>query len=275
MNLEMHNTEQENALASPNKYFALYCDLLGFSDDMTDEGSSLLFDYYGTAWVGAGLYPSIRTYLFSDSLVAFVEEKDISLIPDFIAWHVNQWSADGLLYQCFIGYGTFIEGRSNFGSPLRNFFGSEIHGTALVDAANIQKTKPLGARILMSQHSGKHLLNDQSFYIAKDKFDNLELFIQKSYEIVQGKDGNKYTLHKSDKHYINNCYYYLSILCNQKRNRVFDHYVWSIASRVFKIGKIEFNKVIQRVDSKYTNRNIDVVIDAVDEILKGYKPVQH
>ena len=92
---------------NPPKYFALYCDLLGVSDSMTEEGSPYIFDYYGAAWVGAGLYPSIKFYVISDSFLAFAKEEDSANFVGLISWVVNGWGADGLLPQCYIGYGTW------------------------------------------------------------------------------------------------------------------------------------------------------------------------
>lgn len=275
MNTEVHNTESESAPVSSNEYFVIYCDLLGFSADMTSEGSSYIFDYYGAALTGASQYPSVKVYLLSDTFLAFVNAEEMSLIPDFLAWLANQWGADGLLPQFFIGYGTFIEGRSNFGFPVRNFFGAEISGTALVDAANLQKNHPLGARIFISRSAVQHLPQDKSFYVVQDKHGNLELLLQKSYGIVQDEYGKlEYLLQESNSQYAYECYFYLLSLCRQKPGRVFDHYVWSIASRAFMIGQIKFNQLAQKVATRYENSNITEIVNAVDEVLGWYRPVQ-
>ena len=259
-----------------NKYFAIYSDILGFSDDMTEEGSSFLFDYCGAILCGAELYPSIRIYLFSDSVVAFVEEKDVCYIPSFLAWITSQWSSDALLYQCFVGYGTFIEGRANWGFPVRNFFGAEIHGTALVDAAKIEKSKPLGSRIIVSELARKHLPQDGSFIMVEDKSGYRELFLQEYHMLSRIKDEKqRMILDRSNRFHELNCFRYLLEICKSGPNtgRKFKHQLFSVASCAFKIGESKFNELLQKAAQNSIGIDINVIFDQVRKIVDGYKPV--
>ena len=258
------------------KYFALYCDLIGFSASMKEGGSPLLFDYYGATWAAAGLYPEIRTYLFSDSIVAFVKEKDVHHIPGFIIFVVSQWSADGLLYQCFLGHGTFFEGRTNYGRPIPNFFGTEIDGTALVDAVNLQKSKPLGARIIISESAEKNINQNSWSYVMKDKKGNLELFLRDDVIYENDAELRRY-LDPPMNRYKWNCHYYFSSIPKYRLDskRAFKHYIWSIASCLCKIGQPGyFDELIQERGSKYPGSDINLIKSSVDKVLRGYKPAQ-
>lgn len=267
---------------SLDKYFVLYCDLLGFSDDMTEEGSAYIFDYYGAAWIGADLYPSIKIYLISDTLLAFAKSDDSTNFLGFISWVVTGWSADGLLPQCFVGYGTYVEGRSNIGSPVRNFFGLEIHGTELIDAAKLQKKKPLGSRILISKSAEDNLPKDQGSNISKaiqikrnqqGVYETLKGH-SLSFTVLQDKDGNLEFLFLDDGPRSSfDFYYYLLCLCARDEGRVFDHYVWSAASRAYRISKSEVEEMAKNAASNYPSSNIDGILNAVNHVIAGYKPV--
>ena len=234
----------------------------------------MLFDYYGAACSGAAAaYPTIRVYLFSDSIVAFVEERHSTFIPGFISRLVDEWFADGLLPQGFIGYGTFVEHRSNYGKPIPNFFGTEIHGTALVDAAKLHKKKPLGARIFVSETAWQQLPENQALTLMRDKNDHLELFLHEGYEIVQSEDGgHKEILRESKRRYIFNCGHHWRCIDSCKPGRIYDHYVWSIASSAFMIGRTEFERIIRGITPTYEETDIELVVNAVNEVLEGYKP---
>jgi len=264
------------------KYFVLYCDLLGFSDDMTEEGSGYIFDYYGAAWLAADAYPSINVYLISDTLLAFAKAEDASNFVGFISWLTTGWSADGLLPQYFIGYGTFVEGRSNFGRPVQNFFGSEVQGTALVDAAKLQKKKPLGSRIFISNSAERYLPKDQGANDSK------ALQIQNnqqgehetlkghylSFNVLQNKDENLEFIFHDDGRRSSYDFYYLLRLCRRDRGRVFDHYVWSAASRAYRISKSEVDKMAKEAVSEYPDADIDGILNAINSVLARYKPMR-
>lgn len=266
-----------------DKYFVLYCDLLGFSEDMTEEGSAYIFDYYGAAWLAADAYPSIKVYLISDTLLAFAKAEDASDFVGFISWVMTGWSADGLLPQYFIGYGTFVEGRSNFGRPMHNFFGLEIQGTALVDAAKLQKRRPLGSRIFISNSAERHLPKDQGDNISKavqiQKNQQGEYETLKghslSFNILQNKDENlEFLFHDDGRRSSFDFYYYLICLCRRDRGRVFEHFVWSAASRAYRISKSEVDKMAKEAVSKYPDADIDGILSAINRVLTRYKPMR-
>ena len=267
---------------SQSKYFAVYADLLGISADMTDEGSSYLFDYYGGAWYCASKYPSIIAYLFSDSFVAFLQEGDNHLVPEIISSIISHWSADALPYQCFVGFGTFTESRSNYGSPVRNFFGAEIHGTALVDAVAVAKTKPLGSRVFVSKTACKHLPDDENISTIHHKRNNqtsthvIELF-PKEFDILSRPADGKQTMirDKSGLFYERKCHLHLLNLCKyisecgiRKK-----HDFHSVASCVMMIGHDKFIEMLNEFSPEVSTNHIQMIIDRTRDIVDDYVSV--
>ena len=255
-------TAPENMLVPTEDYLSLYCDLLGFSAEMNAEGMDSLPDFYGAAFGGAHTYPQVNTYLLSDSLLAFAKLDDASIFRMFITEVVLNWRADGLLPQCIVGYGSFVERKPDFGWQPPNFLGVQVAGTALIDAANILKkgsrTKPLGARVIVTRTAAQALSQNQSFHIVRDNKRNLELFLE-----------------ASDKIHLFDCVYYLLCLRTVKPgSRVFNHYVWSIASRAFNGGTRLLELAVQLVDPLYPKGDIATVTDKVESVLQGYQPVR-
>ena len=262
-------------IETTDNYFALYCDLLGFSESMQEGGSPLIFDYYGATWIAAGLYPEIRIYLFSDSIAAFVREEDVDVIWAFITYIVSHWSADGLLYQCFLGHGTFFEGRANFGRPVPNFFGAEIDGTALVDAASLQKNKPLGARTIISERANSHLQENNWCFVLEDRKGCLELFLRDNV-IYQDNEKLKTLLSPPKNRYEWNFHHYLNVIYGKRppRKRAMKHHIWSIASCLRAIEKPEYlEEELQEAESRCSGIDISCIRASVNKILRGYKPV--
>ena len=191
------------------KYFALYCDLIGFSASMKEGGSPLLFDYYGATWAAAGLYPEIRTYLFSDSIGLLLKKKMCIIFRDSLFLSYPNGLRMAYFINAFSVHGTFFEGRTNYGRPIPNFFGTEIDGTALVDAVNLQKSKPLGARIIISESAEKNINQNSWSYVMKDKKGNLELFLRDDVIYENDAELRRY-LDPPMNRYKWNCHYYFS-----------------------------------------------------------------
>lgn len=268
--------------STQSNFFVLYCDLLGFSKSTREEGSPYTFDFYGAAWSGAGFYTSIKCYLISDSLIAFAREQDSSDFVGLISWVVNNWSADGLLPQCFIGYGSFHEGRSNFGHPLKNFFGLELDGTALIDAAKLHKRKPSGARMFISESARLHLPKDHGSKVSK--IVQLRKTKEGDYEPLKGHSLSLYVLRAKDGHLelffqddgilsLSTCYYSLLSLCTETDDKVIKHHIWTIASRTQRIGNSELVRLVTEIASKHPNFDSDSILKKVKELSSGYEPV--
>ena len=184
----------ENTLEPIDGYLCFYCHLLGFSEEMRADGMDSLPDYYGAAYVVAARHPSAKVYLLSDSFTAFAPAGDAAQFIEMIQSVIANWCADGLLPQCSIGYGTFVERKPKFGRIPNNFCGVQIAGTALVDAVKIQKKKPLGTRILM-------------FPSALDKVENLP-----SVTLVNDFQGNVEFLNRNPRRDMFDRLYYLMCL---------------------------------------------------------------
>ena len=84
------------------------CDLLGFSDDMTESGSDSLLDFYGAALVSAAENPSVNVYLFSDTCVAFAPSCEGSSFLNFVSVIFSRWLDDAMVPQGFVGYGRAV-----------------------------------------------------------------------------------------------------------------------------------------------------------------------
>lgn len=245
----------ENMLAPADDHLSLFCDLLGFTAELKAEGSDSLPDYYGAAYVAAATYPSVQVYLLSDSLIAFAKARDVSHFVAFIARVVLPWRADGLLPQCFVGYGTFVQRKPVFGKQPSNFFGVQVAGTALIDAVDIKKTSnPLGSRILVSQSAKENLSRNQTCRIFQDRDRNLEL-----------------VLGAGDRDCLFDCLYYFLCLRTLKAGcRIFEHYVWSVASRALDGSDYIFDLAVELAQPHYPDRNITAAADSARGVLQGY-----
>ena len=172
--LEDISVAEENKRLAVDGYLALYADLLGFSDEIGETGFDPLPDFYGAALVSAANYPLVQVFLLSDSCLAFAPVKEVDSFLDFVFSIFGGWLADGMLPRCIIGYGSFVERRPFREETPPNFFGTQVTGTSLVDAANIEKRRrPLGARILLSDSALEYVPDRFSF--ARDADGNAEL----------------------------------------------------------------------------------------------------
>lgn len=142
---------EENRLLPVDGHFSFFSDLLGFSKEVSLGGMDSLPDYYGAAFAAAGKHRNVHVYLLSDSCIAFAPAASADEFVTFVDRVVASWLADGLMPQCVIGHGSFLERRPFADKQPPNFFGTQITGTALPDAAAFLKDqRPAGSRILMT-----------------------------------------------------------------------------------------------------------------------------
>ena len=255
---ERFSVAEANQLQPVEGYFCLFCDLLGFSADMVESGNDDLPDFYGTALVSADENPSINVYLLSDTCVAFAPSSEAARFLNFVSVIFSRWLDDGMVPQGFVGYGSFVERKPDLGPPPANFLGTQIAGTALINAADVQKTKPLGSRILVTQSAFDNLPIDQRAHIVLDRKGNLEFLPQR---------GSQFDLL--------DCLYYLQYLRTlDPGTHVFDHYIWSYASRALRSGRGISEIALNLVEPYMGNDRIQTVIDAVDDVLDAYQDLQ-
>lgn len=245
----------ENTLMPLNDYLCFYCDLLGFSQEMRTLGMDSLPDYYGAAYVAAGEHPSTKVYLLSDSFIAFAPMEAAAEFIGLIQSVIGNWKADGLLPQCSIGYGTFVERKPIFGRIPDNFFGVQIAGTALVEAADLHKAKPMGARMLVSPSAVDELKQLPDITLVSDLEDNFEMFLKRN--------------PRSD---LFDCLYYLMCLRDwEPSSRVYDHYIWSIASRAFSGGVLLTRGALNLCIPLCDETQLRTAAERIQTVLDGYR----
>ena len=249
---------EANQLLPVEGYLYFYCDLLGFSADMVESGNDDLPDFYGTALMSAAENPSINVYLLSDTCVAFAPSCEAARFLNFVSLIFSRWFDDGMAPQGFVGYGSFVERKPDLGPPPANFLGTQIAGTALINAADVQKTKPLGSRILVTQSAFDNLPIDQTARIEIDGKGKLEFLPER---------GPQFDLL--------DCLYYLQYLRTlDPGTHVFDHYIWSYASRVQRSGRAVSEIALNLTEPYFGNNRIQTVIDAVELVLDAYQNVE-
>ena len=250
---------EENRLLPVDGYFSLYSDLLGFSKEVSMGGKDSLPDFYGAAFVAAGNAPVVQVYLLSDSCIAFAATGSIEGFVGFVSGIVANWLADGLIPQCFIGYDSFVERKPFADSQPPNFFGTQITGTALPDAAKFQEeNKPLGSRILLTDAARSHWPTEHLANIVQDA--------QGKYEFIPAR---------LPKAFLFDCLYYLLCLReHEPDSRAFDHYVWSFASRAVG-GGVGIPKLAVRLAAPYFADSggieFEKVIDRINTVIVGYE----
>ena len=252
---------EENRLLPVDGYFCFFSDLLGFSEEVSMGGMDSLPDYYGAAFVAAGQNPSVQVYMLSDSCIAFAPVDEADAFVEFIPGIVSNWLADGLIPQVIIGYGSFVERRPFASAQPPNFFGTQITGTALSDAVNLQKTKqPLGSRILLTEAAVSHWPVKYQERIAQNGNGDHEVMLQRA----QGRA-------------LFDCLYYL--LCLREHaldTRPFDHYIWSFASRAVE-GGVGIPALAAELAVPYykdcEETYVETIIDRIKRVLEFYPPV--
>ena len=251
-------TAPENTLKPLEEHLCFYCDLLGFSSEIESSGIDSLPDFYGAAYLAAREHPSVQTYLLWDSFTAVAAPDQADELISLIQFVISNWRSDGLLPRCSIGFGTFVERKPNFGTPPSNFFGIQIAGTALVDAANMHKGGPPGSRILVSPAAHQKLEPITSARMAKDDKGAIEVFLERN--PLSG---------------LFDCLYYLLCLRDlQPGTHIFDHYVWSIASRAYSDGDIVLKEALNLLPSDYDEAMLNTVYSAIQKVLQAYRPVE-
>ena len=149
--------DEENRRLPVDGHFAFYSDLLGFTMEVSRGGMDSLPDYYGGTFFAALQNPDVQAYLLSDSCIAIAPEDASSAFIRFVETVFSRWLSNGLVPQCAVGYGSFVERRPFAGKRPSNFFGTQIAGTALIDAVEVLKRRhPFGARILLSAAAELH-----------------------------------------------------------------------------------------------------------------------
>ena len=248
---------EENKRVPRDGYLSFYSDLLGFSAEAITTRTDSLPDFYGAALFAAKENPSVQVYLLSDSCLAFAQRTDVGELLAFANSVFGSWRADGMLPQCFIGFGSFAERRPFSEATPPNFFGTQVAGTALVDAVSIQKNqRPLGSRILVSELAALYLPTD--LQVATDPRGKQELFADPA-------------KHSS----LFDCIYYLLCLRSHVRGtRAFRHYVWSAASRTIGSGYIVLKVAQESVAPHFDKRILDAVVRSIIRVAKQYKTVQ-
>ena len=248
---------EENKRVPRDGYLSFYSDLLGFSAEVITTRADSLPDFYGAALFAAKENPKVQVFLLSDSCLAFAHRADAGEFLAFANSAFGSWRADGMRPQCFIGYGSFAVRRPFSEATPPNFFGTQVAGTALVDAVSIQKShKPLGSRMLVSELAAPNLPKDVC--LTTDPSGKQELF----------SDPAK---HSS----LFDCIYYLLCLRSQVRgSRAFRHYVWSAASRTVGSGYIVL-KVAQKLVAPHFDKPVlDAVVRSIIRVTKQYKSIQ-
>ena len=250
---ELVQISEENRLLPTDGYFSFFSDLLGFSREVSMGGMDSLPDYYGAAFVAASNAPRVQVYLLSDSCIAFAPMDEANDFVEFVSGTVVNWLADGLIPQCVIGYGSFTERRPFADKQPPNFFGTQITGTALPDAANfIKANKPLGSRIILTPAAQSHWPVEHRGCIVQD-----------------GRGGHELIPERSRQHCLFDCIYYL--LCLREHDldsSVFNHYVWSFASRVVGGGVGILELAVELAAPFYSDCK-DIYFETVISRIKG------
>ena len=250
---EQLQVSEENRLLPIDGYFSFFSDLLGFSKEVSLGGMDGLPDYYGAAFAAAGKAEKVKVFLLSDSCIAFAPVGEARDLVEFISSTVSNWLADGLLPQCVIGYGSFVERRPFADKQPPNFFGTQITGTALPDAVKFLKAnKPCGSRILLTATARSHWPVEHQGRIVPD-----------------GKGEHEFIPQRAHRDYLFDCVYYLLCLREHELDTpAFNHYVWSFASRAVG-GRVGIPTLAVELAAPYYNDCQEVGIEEVISRIEG------
>lgn len=243
---------RENRLLPQPGYLCFYADLLGFSYGVKATGADALPDFYGGSLVAAMRHPAMKVYLLSDSCIAFGHVTEALDFVDCVTKVYASWLSNGMMPRCSIGYGSYVERKPGYRVSPSNFFGVQISGTALVDAMAMEKSNPLGSRILISGDA-KRMLSD-IIRIESDGQGNFEAFPERPMA-----------------HSVFDCVYYL--LCSRSHDpnaRPFKHYAWSIASRVAGSGRVVAKVALDLVNSKFGREDFIAIEREAGEAVLSY-----
>ncbi len=246
---------EKNRLLPVDGHFSFYSDLLGFTMEVSKGGMDSLPDYYGGAVVAASGSPNVKVYLLSDTCVATASAENAGEFVEFISLVVSRWLSDGLIPQCLIGHGSFVERKPFPRLQLQNFLGTQISGTAISDAVGLLKRhKPLGSRILVSEAAYRH-------WPANTR------------ELV-GRDGQirEFWPERPLGEYVFDCLYYLLCLReHEPGTRPFDHYVWSFASRA-RAGGDAVRRLANTLAAPYcADGHHEAALHQIDHVVRLYE----
>ena len=200
----------------------------------------------------------MRVYMLSDSCLAFCAAANAQAFLRFTRRFTDHLQADGILHQSFVGYGSFVERSPEFGGVPSNFFGRQVVGTALVDAARIEKQKPLGARILVSPSAFQHWPE-----------------AEKNLVILLPNEEIEYLPERPKQFDLFDCIYYLLCLRDHPEDTSsFRHYIWSIASRCARLGSDLGTVAAELVAKEYDKADFETVLLRVNEVIGIYRKAQ-
>jgi len=249
---------EENRLLPVDGYFSFYSDLLGFTKEVSNGGMDSLPDYFGGAFGSAALNPSVSAYLFSDSSFAFARAEDTICFVRFYARTFSRWLSNGLIPRCSIGYGSFVSRNPFPDNRPPNFFGTQITGTAVSDAAGVVEgdDPPRGSRILMSESAWRHLPGRFDPFVASNG--GLKEFFPER--------------HRTE--YLFDCVYYLLCLRDHEPSTdPFNHYVWSFASRAKAAGTAVARVATDLAAPHCDEGRLRIALDRILEIVRSYQSV--
>ena len=251
--IELLQITEQNRLLPIEGYFSFFSDLLGFSNEVSLGGMDSLPDYYGAAFAAAGKAEKVKVFLLSDSCIAFAPVGEADNFIEFVSSTVANWLADGLLPQCVIGYGSFVERRPFADKQPPNFFGTQITGTALPDAVKfLEANKPPGSRILLTAAARSHWPVEHQGRIVPD-----------------GKGEHEFIPQRAHHDYLFDCVYYLLCLREHELDTsAFNHYVWSFASRAVG-GEVGIPKLAAEVAAPYYNDYKEIDFEKVISRIEG------
>lgn len=250
------HVDEANERLPKDGFLSCYCDLLGFSVELMEPGVDSLPDYYGAAFAAAHFFPEVRVYLISDTCIATAPVAIAADFLRFISFVFDRWLADAMLPQCIIGFGSFVERRPEFGGSPQNFFGTQIAGTALLNAMNWHKAhKPLGSRILMTQTATEN--------IPADLMANARLDANRANEFLPRRWPHLDLL---------DClYYFLLLRGREPGSRLFEHFIWSLASRIYRSGGDIAALACQLAAPQYETGDIREVSAAAVKVVQAYR----
>ncbi len=248
--------DDENRFLPIDGYFSFFSDLLGFSNEVARGGMDCLPDFFGGAFVAARASPQVKVYLLSDSCLAFAPVNEGPQFVQFVSTIISRWLLNGLIPQSAIGYGSFVERNPFSDIKPANFFGVQVTGTALANAADFLKAKkPLGSRILLTTDAWSHWPSDHVGLIGLD-----------------GNGKREFFLDRTSQQCLFDCVYYLLCLRDHKPDsRAFKHYIWSFASRAFR-GRVGIPKLATELAAPYFgDGSLKNIICKIDEVVKLYE----
>ncbi len=254
--IELLRISEENRLLPIDGYFSFFSDLLGFSKEVHQGGMDCLPDFYGGALVASVANPAVKVYLISDSCFGFAPADRGPEFIRFVSLIVSRWLGNGLIPQCAIGYGSFVERAPFSDQRPPNFFGIQVTGTALADAAGFLKDKrPFGSRILVTPTAWLNWPLKDLASTGLDGNGNREFFLERT---SQGQ--------------LFDCVYYLLCLRDHELDsRAFNHYVWSFASRAAKAKRGIPKLAVSLAAPHCKDVDLETIIYKIDEVLKLYE----